>query len=148
MLRYEVEGDIAHLVIQPMTNTRVAHRLWEHTCFEAFVKVDGSQPYHEFNFSPSTEWAAYRFTQYRRDMSEVELRAPPGISVGRGIDRFSLDVVVELDGVLDLPDSAQLQIALSAVIEENDRRMSYWALAHPDGKPDFHHAAGFVLLPG
>jgi hypothetical protein len=30
------------------------------------------------------------------------------------------------------------------VIEETSGGKSYWALAHPPGKPDFHHADGFV----
>jgi hypothetical protein len=31
------------------------------------------------------------------------------------------------------------------VIEETNGAKSYWALKHPPGKPDFHHADGFVL---
>jgi len=34
---------------------------------------------------------------------------------------------------------------LSAVIEDISGGTSYWALAHPPGKPDFHHADGFAL---
>jgi hypothetical protein len=34
---------------------------------------------------------------------------------------------------------------VSAVIEENSGAKSYWALKHPPGKPDFHHADGFDL---
>lgn len=37
------------------------------------------------------------------------------------------------------------RMAASAVVEEADGTKSYWALAHPPGKPDFHHEAGFVL---
>src|SRR3546814_3736372 len=36
------------------------------------------------------------------------------------------------------PDNGA-KLALSAVIEELDGTKSYWALAHPPGKPDFHH---------
>ena len=32
-----------------------------------------------------------------------------------------------------------------AVIEENDGRLSYWALRHAPGKPDFHHPEAFAL---
>ena len=31
------------------------------------------------------------------------------------------------------------------VIEELDGTKSYWALAHPPGKPDFHHPDCFAL---
>jgi hypothetical protein len=38
-----------------------------------------------------------------------------------------------------------LQLGLSAVIEANDGSRSYWALLHPESRPDFHHRAGFIL---
>jgi hypothetical protein len=31
------------------------------------------------------------------------------------------------------------------VVEEKDGLLSYWALNHPPGKPDFHHPDAFVL---
>ena len=37
------------------------------------------------------------------------------------------------------------RVGFSAVIEERDGTMSYWALAHPPGKPDFHHRDCFAL---
>ncbi len=36
------------------------------------------------------------------------------------------------------------QLGLSAVLEEKDGTKSYWALAHPDGKPDFHEPGCFT----
>jgi len=36
------------------------------------------------------------------------------------------------------------RLSLSAVIEQADGRLSYWALAHPPGKPDFHRADCFT----
>ena len=33
----------------------------------------------------------------------------------------------------------------TAVIEEADGTKSYWALAHPSDKPDFHHPDSFAL---
>ncbi len=38
-----------------------------------------------------------------------------------------------------------IQLNLTAVIEETDGTKSYWALAHPSGKPDFHHRDCFAL---
>jgi hypothetical protein len=32
------------------------------------------------------------------------------------------------------------------VIEDDQGRISYWALAHPASKPDFHHRDGFALV--
>ena len=45
------------------------------------------------------------------------------------------------------PDNGA-KLALSAVIEELDGTKSYWALAHPPGKPDFHHPDCFALTLG
>ena len=32
------------------------------------------------------------------------------------------------------------RLGLSVVIEQADGSIAYWALAHPPGRPDFHHA--------
>ena len=115
--------------------------LWETTCFEAFLKAEGAEAYFEFNFSPSTEWAAYRFERYREGMSE--LLQPLDPLVNRAAEPS--DPVVEVDlGRAGLPD-VPMRLGLSAVIEERDGRKSYWALAHPPGKPDFHHPDCFQL---
>ena len=36
------------------------------------------------------------------------------------------------------------QLGLSAVLEEVDGTKSYWALAHPEDKPNFHHPDCFA----
>jgi hypothetical protein len=38
-----------------------------------------------------------------------------------------------------------LRLGLSAVIEDDNGSLSYWALKHPSGKPDFHHPDAFAL---
>jgi hypothetical protein len=45
---------------------------------------------------------------------------------------------------LELPIGAT-RLGLSAVIETVDGFFSYWALAHPSDKPDFHHPDSFIL---
>ena len=57
--------------------------LWQHTCFEAFVAPAGAPGYHEFNFSPSLDWAIYRFSAYREGMSPAEIGRSPEIAVRR-----------------------------------------------------------------
>jgi hypothetical protein len=39
---------------------------------------------------------------------------------------------------------AQWELGLSAVLEEKDGTKTYWALAHPSEKPDFHAPGCFV----
>ena len=53
---YVLEGDIERLRIPPPRPPRIAERLWQHTCCEAFIARMGLPGYHEFNFSPSGEW--------------------------------------------------------------------------------------------
>jgi hypothetical protein len=60
----------------PTTSAR-RDELWQHTCFEAFLRTPGADGYIEVNLSPSSEWAVYRFTAYRQGMSVVrEIKAP------------------------------------------------------------------------
>ena len=67
---------------------------------------------------------------------ELALAVPPRIDLlGDGVS-----VRCDLSG---LPHG-ELRMGLSAVIEEEGGVFSYWALAHPPGAPDFHHAACFA----
>jgi hypothetical protein len=119
--------------------------LWEHTCFEAFVAAKDAPGYHEFNFSPSLEWAVYRFTAYREGMSPAEIGRAPEISVRGSNDGLELKSAVRLGHLAGLCDVRQLRIALAAIIEDANGGLSYWGLRHPPGKPDFHHPNGFAL---
>ena len=143
-LRYTLEGEFAHLTIRDPTSPRRADRLWQHTCFEAFVAADQGAAYYEFNFAPSTEWAIYRFSAYREGMTAVEAAAPR-ITVRRSADRLDLGVLIDLEQLPALRDSSNLRLALAAVIEDADGRVSYWAIVHPADKPDFHHPDNFTL---
>jgi hypothetical protein len=143
-LQYRAEGEFEQVLVPAAAASRRTHELWQHTCFEAFVRSAGSDAYIELNFSPSGEWAIYRFSGYRQSMAAVE-SPPPHISIHQEKGVLRLDAVVELAALHELPNAAALELALSAVIEESNRRLSYWALAHPSPMPDFHHAGGFVM---
>ena len=134
LLTYRVTG--AAPVIPSHAASVRTDGLWKTTCFELFVRPRNDGAYFEFNFSPSTRWAAYRFDGYREGMAELPLAAPLIEPIEDGI-RVQVDLG-------SLPDGSW-RIALSAVIEEQDGTKSYWALAHPPGKPDFHHEACFAL---
>src|SRR5581483_5058095 len=63
--------------LPPLRAVARADELWRHTCFEAFLRIPGEGSYLELNFSPSGEWAAYRFEGYRSGMrSDPEITAP------------------------------------------------------------------------
>jgi hypothetical protein len=52
---------------------------------------------------------------------------------------------LQLSASLRVIHKEELAIGLAAVIEESSGALSYWALRHAPGKPDFHHPYGFIL---
>src|SRR5262245_5798628 len=60
-LSYLLAGDISKLKIPSPASAAFTDGLWKHTCFELFIGNASEPSYVEFNFSPSTAWAAYRF---------------------------------------------------------------------------------------
>lgn len=141
-LRYEVIGNMAGLRIPVTAAPGPADGLWQHTCLETFVAAEGEAAYREFNFSPSGQWAAYRFAAERlRDATAASALPAPVMQLAITPAQLSLAV--------DLPRAALpnrcFELALCAVIEESSGRLSYWALQHPCERPDFHHPAGRTL---
>ena len=143
-LRYNIVGDMSRLRVPQLSSPGHRDGLWKHTCFEAFVKGP-AEAYYEFNFSPSRQWAAYRFDAYRQAMAQLKLSSPLAVDVESLPDSFALDAVVDLKGLDQVDPGSQTRLGLAAVIEQGDGSLSYWALHHPPGKADFHHPDGFVL---
>jgi hypothetical protein len=144
MLCYLVTGAIADLRMPPAAAAARTDELWQHTCFEAFVQASPGAEYYEFNFAPSTQWAAYRFMNYRSGMRVATEISAPRIEVQSSEMCYTLQATLELDRSSVLPRDAGWRLGLSALIEEVSGRQSYWALAHPPGKPDFHHPDCFA----
>lgn len=141
-LLYSLTGKMDDVRIPPVVKSARGAELWQHTCFEAFLRTSSGAEYYEFNFSPSTQWSAFWFTSYRNEMSVAEIRAPT-IEVQLKPDCLSLLVSLELDYLSNLTRMAPWRLGLSALIEDVSDQKSYWALTHPPGKPDFHHLNSF-----
>ena len=143
--RYVLEADPGHVRVPPSAaRAGRADRLWAHTCFEAFVGLPRSPRYLELNFSPSGEWAAYGFDSYREGMLPAALAADPRLELRRNGARLELQAEVRLSGT-EVAGSRRLRLALSTVVEDGEGRLSYWALRHAPGRPDFHHPDSFSL---
>ena len=144
VLTYVMTGRIGDIRMPPVGTPVRGDELWRHTCFEAFVRATPGEAYYEFNFAPSTQWAAYRFEGYRSGMRVATEIGAPTIDVQAHHDRYALQASLDLDLLPGLRRNASWRLGLSALIEDARGRMSYWALAHPPGQPDFHHADCFA----
>jgi hypothetical protein len=144
-MTFRVDGDIPRIRIPSPSAPRIGAELWRHTCFEAFIAMEGKAAYHEFNFAPSNEWCVYALSGYRNGAPLADETMRPQIALGSTGRRLELDATVRLDSLSAIHTSASLRIGLAAVIEASDG-LSYWALHHPADKPDFHRADSFALV--
>ncbi|HXU99367.1 MAG TPA: DOMON-like domain-containing protein [Caulobacteraceae bacterium] len=142
-IAYKLTGSLGAVIMPVAKKGARADGLWRATCFEAFLTAGPGAGYLEFNFSPSTSWAAYAFSAYRAGMAPAALRASPRIDVAIRPDCLELSATVDLAGIIPREDPWRL--GLCAVIEAADGVLSYWALAHPPGRPDFHDPLAFAL---
>jgi len=143
VVRYRLTG-LATIVIPSRQEASRADGLWRHTCFEAFIRGSSGEGYVELNFSPSGQWAAYMFSGYRSGMANAE-EVRPEMALDCTSDCLEFVGRANLGPVPQLGRAEMWHVGLAAVIEETGGRLSYWALVHPTGKPDFHHRDGFAL---
>jgi hypothetical protein len=144
-LHYSLSGEIAAVRVPPPGPARIGWKLWRHTCCELFVREKGAEAYHEFNFSPSGEWVTYAFTNYREGSTLADEGLNPQIAVQSTAGRFDLYALADLPRLSPAYRRARLAVGLAVIIEEESGGLSYWALRHAPGKPDFHHAGAFAL---
>ncbi|MEO6151820.1 MAG: DOMON-like domain-containing protein [Croceibacterium sp.] len=138
-LRWRIEGAQA-LVVPAFAGRGRADELWRTTCFEAFLKPVGGDAYVELNLSPSERWNIYDFASYRHGMSERPMPREPDCTLRQGSSFAIFDAAIPVAG---LP-AGPCALGLAAVVEEHGGTISYWALVHPDGPPDFHAPACFA----
>lgn len=135
---FGVSAPASRFLIPKSPNPARRDELWRTTCFEAFLRPAGESIYHEWNFAPSGGWAVYDFADYREGMSAAEVRTRPYIRMEDNFTWWAVGATIAIEAAQDW------RLGLSAVLEEQDGTKSYWALAHPSDKPDFHHPDCFV----
>lgn len=135
--RFRVLGDIGRLVIPEPAPPVRTDGLWRTTCFELFVGGEG-ESYREFNLSPSGAWAAYRLDGYRSGLRPADAQVE--IDTVRNNNDFV--IIAKVEAEFPLP----AVVGLTAVIEEADGCLRYWASSFAPGEPDFHAAAVRSLL--
>lgn len=148
--------DIQYVLSGPLSRLKVpqrqeAHhrldRLYEHTCFEAFL-MGRNGKYIEWNFAPSGDWCEFAFDAYRKSADKTVLLNDPHfewtkyqqdagkITAAVSIDYSALsEFLCGVDG---------LSLGLSAVLEWRGGNKMYWAIQHGE-KPDFHRVENFSV---
>lgn len=112
--------------------------LWNDTCFEMFLRLQGQASYYEFNFSLTRSWNQYFFDSYRQPQ-------PPRPNHDLTLKRMQWDeqtLKVELTGLLA---PATYEISLTAVLKERSGDLHYMALKHAAAEADFHNKDSFIL---
>ena len=135
---FAVQAPVARFVIPDAEEPDRVDGLWKTTCCEAFLRKTGGDGYREWNFAPSGQWAAYDFENYRDGMNKPDIEAPPYVRVEDNLTWWTLGATIAVDA------GRSWDINLTAVLEETDGTKSYWALAHPPEKPDFHMPDCFI----
>ena len=146
---YRVRGALSELLMPtPCTMPSREDDLWQETCFEVFLRRRNQpQQYIEFNFSPSGDWAFYRFRDYRKDLECPAVHDPLSITTQARDNELTLGTKIPWSIIHDtLPGNHPLEIGLSVILKDRNGEISYWAIMHPSDKPDFHHPDTFVAL--
>jgi len=137
-LTYRLAADLDEVALPAASTFGAQDNLWQHTCFELFFRAQDDDAYHEYNFSPSNAWNHYSFTSYRqRDMAAAKVA--PAMDFQRLQDTLIATVTVPIDIM------GPLELSLTAVMEDNQDNITYWATAHAGEAPDFHHPDSFTI---
>lgn len=143
-INYLLAGQIDTIQIpSPVRQPTRLDNLWETTCLEFFLGIDGSSEYWEFNLSPSGNWNVYHFDDYRLHMQpEMAFERLP-FDCQRHSNGLDLSIQLNLESIIPL--DRVLEVAITAVIQSQYGNIDYWALSHPGKEADFHLRNGFKI---
>ena len=153
-LEFRVTAELRELRFVPSAcHARRSDELWRQTCFELFAARDDDPTYCEFNFTPSGEWAAYAFADYRQSRRDALQDRIDVATQAAGDGPLRLRARMNLATALGLNAAAlaraSWRLNCAAIMESNAGALSYWAVHHPGAQPDFHDRAGFgIALDG
>ncbi|CAN5632429.1 hypothetical protein BH23CYA1_BH23CYA1_08550 [soil metagenome] len=145
---YRFEGDFDKVVIPPVGQAGDRRdQLWQQTCFEFFLGEGPNKaetdPYWEFNLSPTGDWNVFSLAGYRQGLREERALGALPFTVRTAQTQLQLALTVDVG---ELVDPAQpLRLGVSAVVVLASGEEAFWAIAHPGPTPDFHHPESFAL---
>lgn len=144
-IRYSLTG-IIETILFPAASSHPARKddLWKSTCFEFFIALPNDPQYWEFNMSPSGDWNVYYMEAYRRVGFKAETRIQQlPFSVRCQPSEVKVEAALDLSSIISREN--EIQVAITSVIQLKDEHETYWALAHPKLKADFHARETFIL---
>ncbi len=144
-LMYQL-NDPQQQIVWPEAQTVLSRQdyLWESTCFELFVQAVVSSEYLELNFSPTLQWNAYSFDEYRRP-AQMPPRRDDRLKVLKlDVDTHTRQLVAVVDWSECFVAGQALRVGLTCVLKNQAGQCSYWALQH-GGEPDFHRASDWLI---
>jgi len=143
---YDVTGEIDKVRWPALSKSQFRRELWTTTCFELFVGIPDTERYLEFNFSPSKEWCGFSFQSYRVGRSDLRDLVFSSFNVTRKESMVSIHAQFEIPETLSNFENSEHRAALTAVIEDTDGQITYWADTHRSDVPDFHNNQSFERL--
>jgi hypothetical protein len=146
-LIYDVRGDIAalHLPSSELPPQR-QDNLWETTCFECFIGQPQKSHYWEINLSPNRNWNVFTLSDYRKDIQETSQIGQVNVitnETDHREERFTLVAQLSLDPFV--PIDCEIELSLTAVIQDKQNNCTYWAVSHRATEPDFHQRSSFII---
>ena len=138
-------GEDAILWPAAVTPPQRCDGLWEHTCLEWFVARPQQDAYWEFNLCPNGNWNVYALDGYRRGLKPDPLYTALPLVAGDGGEGSRCRVTAALPAPLASARPQELELAVTAVLEQRSGAISYWALHHGGAEADFHRRDGFQL---
>ncbi len=144
LIKYRVEGKLDHIGwFAPRSVVSRCQQLWRQTCFEFFFGIPGDSAYWEVNLAPNCCWNVYHFTGYRQGMGEEAAVGRPFCTAAMDTTMFSLTCRIDIHCFV--PDWADLEVGVAAVILDRAGVAGYWAIDHPGKGPDFHNRRSFLV---
>ncbi len=147
-INYQLTGAIHTIKIPDISYSyepEFKDELWKTSCFEIFLKHADLNSYYELNFSPSRNWAAYHFENYRESMNPLKIQQPliEWSKTGLAMDFAVLLNIQDYPAILS---ENSMNVGISVILEDENGIKSFWALNHPNGAADFHHKDCFLSL--
>jgi hypothetical protein len=136
LLTYTLSGPLQDIIIPAAAaSPGFTPDLWQGTCCECFLRQDEVKSYAEWNFSPCGNWWACAFDDYRGPASrQPAAMQPRKLDIQRGKN------ILTLTAALACQAAPGLRIGPALILQHASGSRSHWAMEHPCGKPDFHHA--------